>query len=304
MIPRRPPATLTAAMQHSPVPPVRPIRGLARWCGLVLGLSLGSTAGAETWYELEMVAFLRSADQVKTVEQPTPAQALVMPQQFWAFSLDGLTGDSSGLADGSVGVMGGSQLRSEPLNYLASAHSRLKRSSKYRVLFAAAWKQALGTKSLPIVLQTAEAAPGVYGLEGTLTLQHHRFLQANLNLGYSEFMQIRPLDVNEVTGTPADSISEQELQTNSIGPVIAEAIESHIRVSRDGTSKWQVDRSYRMAGEHRLKVSAVNYIDHPQIGVLLYAKPVDAPANVAEDPALPDYTEDEAADAATGELAD
>src|SRR5690606_12110646 len=117
MIPR----TLTAAMQRSPIPPMRPKRGFARWCGLVLGLSLGSTAGAETWYELEMVAFLRSADQVKTVEQPTPAQALVMPQQFWAFSLDGLTGDSSGLADGSVGVMGGSQLRSEPLNYLASA---------------------------------------------------------------------------------------------------------------------------------------------------------------------------------------
>src|SRR5690606_9990677 len=136
---RRPPATQTAAMQRIAAPPVRPIRGMAHWCGVMRGVTLGSTSGAETWYDLEIVAVLRSADQLKSVEQPTPAQALVMPQRFLSFSLDGLTGGSPDLADGSVGLMGGPQLRSEPLSYLANAHNRLQRSSKYRVLFAAAW---------------------------------------------------------------------------------------------------------------------------------------------------------------------
>ena len=239
-LPSRRPATMES-----------PVSGMKRTTLSLLAL-LGFLqvvpAQAESWYDLEVLVFLRNPDRVSTIEHYTPAQLLVVPNRHWTLSGAGLVAgiDASSPSD---------ELKRTPVARLSTAEKRLSGNRNYQVLYSAAWKQALPDRGsdLPVLIQALPKAPGIHQLEGKLTFTNGQTVQVAAELSYFEY-------------APAP---ENPLETASVSP------DEIVRVSSDGATHWRVEKSFRMRGQRNMRLDEVNYLDHPQLGLLIYAKPAE-----------------------------
>lgn len=224
-------------------------------------LAAAISQAQETHY-LEMVVFHRPPQAAQTVQAYTPAPPVVIPAQFTS-----LGGEADVQSDqGEVG-----RIPTGSLQRLEKAVAQLEKRDGYRLLYSTSWRQQLSpeqNKAFPLRVRGLERAPGVYELDGTITLRQDRFLQAQIDLGFTELAVIPNLPVTDY------SAAEDLFQ--SPDSAVAEAAQETVRklMAQDGLSEWEVTSSYRLKVNTSLESGEINYLDHPFLGVLLYVEPI------------------------------
>jgi len=234
----------------------------------LLAAAAGSAQGAE--HRLEMVVFQRSLQTAQTVVQYSPAALALIPARFNSLGV---------LTEPETEALPVQTFSTAPLQKLSHAASRLQNQDGYRILYQAAWRQPLtnSPNAIPLRVRGLERAPGVYELDGVLTISRDRFLHADIDLGFSELSLMPGLqatalsDAAEYSIQATDSEIANAAQKSAHRLLESEALELH----QEGSGQWQATSSYRITTRSKLESGEINYLDHPYLGVLLYVEPVN-----------------------------
>lgn len=261
---------MTRRMSHPPSVcrpngqrPARLTRRLAHpLIGLTMAFMAASGYAQSNEYRLELVVFHRGQQAVQTVQHYSPASPVALPTRFNSLGAP---------SESEPEVTPGQNFATSQPQRLANAINRLQAKDGYRVLYAAAWHQPLvsARNTIPLRVRGLERAPEVYELDGTISISLDRFLQAQVDLGFSE--------LNLLPGIPAapsaDTLDPLFMAEDSL---VAEAAQHTVQtlLGEEPASEWQATASYRITTRSSLESGEVNYLDHPYLGILLYVEPV------------------------------
>src|SRR5690606_23984361 len=126
--------------------------------------------------------------------------------------------------------------------------------------------------AIPLRVRGQERAPGVYELDGTITLSQERLLHAQVDLGFRELSLLQGIPAPTTTADSPDSLF---LAGNSL---VAEAAQHSVQtlLEQEPATEWQATASYRINTRSSLESGEITYLDHPYLGVLLYVEPIQA----------------------------
>jgi len=229
---------------------------------LTAALAAASGHAQGTEYKLELVVFHRTVQSVQTVQHYSPAIPALIPAQFNSLGID---------SDAQPDAAAAQSFSTTAPQRLANAINRLQNKEGYRLLYAAAWRQSLQSprNAIPLRVRGQERAPGVYELDGTITISQDRFLHAQVDLGFSELSLLPGIPTS---ATSADSLFMAD------DSLVAEAAQHSVQtlLEQEPATEWQATASYRTNTRSSLESGEINYLDHPYLGVLLYVEPIEA----------------------------
>lgn len=286
------------------------------------GLPQAQSQEEITWYEIEMIIFERSSEigrnaEVWPVETGLPdiagavelSVAGLAPE---ALAGEALTGSGNGTptksttAVASRGPMPRAFQLVPPQKYrLKGIWSRLQKSSAYRPLLHIAWIQpgyasedaqlvhvrngnaALGAAAadsggIVPALNEPGYAPTLSArirvardrskaaLDGTVRVHRARYLHVQADLLY-----YRPLDI----GARAPIAADENLNAASLPDSPDTALTEQLLAEDDAAP-----RLFRLTESRRMRSRELHYLDHPLLGVLVEAWPVELPEAAPEAP--------------------
>jgi hypothetical protein len=149
----------------------------------------------------------------------------------------------------------------------------MQRSGRYRILFHEAWIQPMMGQSaaLPIVLDRSGDGGQWPALQGTIKL----YMSSDINL-----------DTNLWLNTQGEYLhSAWRMPAPPVGPPSGASL-SAVTETKDRTYPYQHAVPLRQTS--RIRSGAVNYVDHPMLGVIVKVMPLSGAGPVA--PTLPETT--------------
>lgn len=243
-------------------------------------------------YHIELIIFSRntsvnSADQLP--EHWPTAISMQYPVNIISFDElfnEGLSQPSDQMPVSLSGPEATTSATKAPFNHLNRALSRLKRSSRFSVLFNQSWIQsvAAGEKYRPILINGGEKYGNFFELSGNIQLERSRFIHLTTNLWLTktnlsgdsiQLVNIELLDeiMQEwAWPIPPESPFEQQLSgvQESVNPQ-----DSHGFMETEPLNLYppehtlDIERISVLQTKTRVKTKKATHIDHPLFGVLI-----------------------------------
>lgn len=231
-------------------------------------------------YHVEVIVFERTATAYETSEFWRRDLALAYSPNYRLIQPSEATSDE----EASTGRIFFERPNS---TLLLKAEARaLNQKNKMRVLFHKAWQQTLSpTKQAPSVIITGgQAYDGIYELSGNIRFSVNKFIHVDTNLWLTRFSPnygqasewpYPPLTPDQQHFNQFDA---QSLTSNGIaGTRINTApLTDSYSLTSDAPKKheYTVDEIIVLEQSRRMRSSALHYIDHPRLGILIKIKPI------------------------------
>ena len=142
----------------------------------------------------------------------------------------------------------------------------LERSSEHRLLFHGLWRESVAdpADAIPLYVQGGLRYDDQHELQGTITLRFNENrdrIVIDSNLWLTEY------------SASADLKSEWQL------PAIPEAIKTDLdTLERNEQSlQYGINRVFHMEQSREMRSTEFHYIDHPAMGIVILAKPIELP---------------------------
>ena len=131
----------------------------------------------------------------------------------------------------------------------------LGRSSRYELLLHQAWRQPIGNKPIPILIQTGNRYDELYEVDGTLSFSRSRFLHLRTDLWFTQF---------------EPKFNRQQFVRMQLGDLTAQAEKYPELVAFERNKDTHIAvHSHALRHSRRMRSSVLHYIDHPFFGVLV-----------------------------------
>ncbi len=159
----------------------------------------------------------------------------------------------------------------ESMSALSSQAKILRRSKDYRLLWQASFRMPVskGGEPIPIRITAGQKLGRNHQVEGVITFSQKRFLHADTDLWINTMNPVYPLE-QVVAGSPV--LTHLEDSSNRSGAT---------EIS-DDIPFWPVDthfytKNMLMKSSQRLQIGKLNFIDHPNLGILIKASSYQLP---------------------------
>ncbi|MCL6269811.1 peptidoglycan binding protein CsiV [Sansalvadorimonas sp. 2012CJ34-2] len=165
----------------------------------------------------------------------------------------------------------------DSLSGLKAENSSLRRAKDYKVLWKASFRMPLDRDRhpVPIKIEAGRKVGHTYQVEGTISLSQKRFLHADTDLWVNTLNPVRP--VEEVLAGDSVLIPLSIEEAYAIQPPVAsdDLPETLVNI-------FPYTENMPVKSSKRLQLSKLNFIDHPDIGILIKVTPYKLPELEAE----------------------
>lgn len=233
-------------------------------------LALSTLASAnERWYQIDVLVFSQQSEPsdfpeqwALTLQEPSDtfivqpiSAALPMPERSNAQPLRiPFTGEQLVELNGSSYQPKARTLVAEQDRQLQFAVEQFNRQSRYSTLGYWSWYEPMiegQSNEFPIAL-TAQDERGAWQLEGELSLRLSRFIHIDAKIDWQREVEVT------LEQAPIGDTAEERMTAMQAPAII-----------KNGTEHLTIEQSARMRSEE------LHYLDHPEFGVLLRARPIE-----------------------------
>ncbi len=227
------------------------------WFGVLVSVCCVSVVWASVpWYQVELYIITQNEGSMVEAEiWPDPSNLfLEIPQESVVVDLQ-----STVALDIAY-----QQLSSDKIKTRAM-HEALKKSSRYRVLYAAAWRQPFYKKEgvLPIFIQGGRKYGDFYELEGVVKLHVARYLHIEAHLIMGVFDLI-PAGQEGGYYTDAAAVIDPFASEQQGGQE-----QQYKGRSAQSRSAYIPIELYELKQSRRMRSGELHYLDHPRLAVLV-----------------------------------
>lgn len=199
----------------------------------------------ERWYQVEMIVFSRSENNLQQQE--------VWPKNIQlSYPANLVTLKPADAVDA-----GGFTLLKANERQLNPQATTLARNGS--VLFHEAWRQMIYNKKTSIFISGGKQFNGHQELEGSIDLNVAQYLQLKSNLWFTQF------------------ISAQAATTESDGWPELPAVPNSDLSSSEQAMDYVSNRIVKINQQRSMRSGEVHYLDHPLVGIIVKIMPYDAP---------------------------
>ncbi len=278
-----------------------------------LAILLSTCASAlteDTFYQVELIVFANNSQSAESEEYWPNEITLTYPDNLIALPENTPTPDQEAFSNQKEQQTPQTEqeehlpnnfeqkIEHQPFQFLTDALKHLKRSSRYRILFAESWIQPINHKATYpfIYISGGKTINGHTELAGAIQLHVERFLHINTHIWLVDFIQgvtdVVPVEkaaVDEETQAwlwpippenPLHETHEAEPETLFSFNETPETLLSDV-IFNDTEDNTAYTLAYTLAikkigvinSRTRLKSRDIHYIDHPLFGLLIKVTP-------------------------------
>ncbi len=277
----------------------RSFKNLITVCGLTLALTSTfaiplthaqtRTTGHEGWYQVELIVFARTNN---TSQEHWPSNIKLRYPTDWMElkAIDNEEGNSIDLTKEAFYRLPDAERQ------LNAQAQKLKRSSRFKVLFHDAWRQTITNEKAAksILVQGGQTFGQHQELEGSIRLSVATYLKLQTNLWYSQF----DLDVGQeqarqwpelpkqpnVLATPIAGLSlDSSLELEQALALENQQWNNNVFNTAENTNDLAVGTNYvtrqiiLLQQARDMRSSEIHYIDHPVVGIIAQITPYPPP---------------------------
>ena len=278
--------------------PIPSVQGTLFALSLLVFTGLFSTnsisESKDTFYQVELIVFKHTVTQrVEEVFIPSDDE-LTFPEPVVLLPELASSGKEP-VTEPELTERFENKLSRRPFSHLASALTRLKRSSRYQVLFAKSWVQPINYKeSHPYVVVTGgKTVSGLPELNGAVKLSVGRYLHLQAKLWLIDFapgitdivkvddILLEPESIDWLWPIPPKPPFDED-QTDTTGPLLAD-FTIPTEFANDTPFGFEapqqaytrdISRISLIDNSTRLKSRDIHYVDHPLFGLIIKITPM------------------------------
>ena len=232
-------------------------------------MTVSAPALAQPDYQIEVVIFSHNGDST-------------LDDEYWESTLDVPTPRKVSRLYPSQSQANNFLQAPESSYQLKEQAERIRRSSKYTLLYHTAWQQKVENTNSPTSIHIVSGDlmdNGMYELEGYIAVSRGRYLHFRPNLFYSKRLTDYQASLLK-KATPAPALVNDDSMTSDNGVALSDAAYSAPSALTPALiDPMELDIPDFIAAEisqgRRMRSKETHYIDHPLVGILVHAIPLN-----------------------------